>query len=189
MKHEMVAGLLSAHTPFDDHERHALVQFHPLLAHPSELWSALWSRDTVDPGHFTSSALVVSEDGLDVLLIHHAHFGLWIQPGGHVDPTDASPLEAALRELEEETSLARTQVTSLGLLDVDVHDVPDGIKGQSAHKHFDLRFAFRAHTRAVRARSDAKRAAWFPRAHVLQAGAVQTDDSVRAAVRRLARLA
>ena len=139
-------------------------------------------------GHFTSSALVVSEDGSDVLLIHHETFGLWIQPGGHVDPTDASPLEAALRELEEETSLARTDVTALGLLDVDVHDVPDGIKGQSAHKHFDLRFAFRAHTRVVRASSDAKQAAWFPRERVLRPGAVETDASVRAAVRRLARL-
>ena len=188
MKHQLVAALLSGHTPFDADERAALTQIQPLLARSASAWPDLWSRDTVDPGHFTSSAVVVSDNGADVLLIHHASFGLWIQPGGHVDPADASPLEAALRELEEETSLGREHITPLGLLDVDVHDVPDGIKGQSAHKHFDLRFAFRAHTRAVTARSDAKQAAWFDREQVLRAGAVDTDASVRAAVRRLARL-
>jgi 8-oxo-dGTP pyrophosphatase MutT (NUDIX family) len=35
-------------------------------------------------------------------------------PGGHLDAEDASPLEGAFRELEEETGIRRDQVKSLG---------------------------------------------------------------------------
>jgi len=189
MKHDQLRALLAEHVAWDAHEAAALAQVKALLTTSGTAWSGLWSRETVAPGHFTTSAVVVSEDGEDVLLIHHAAFGLWLQPGGHVDPGDASPMAAAMRELEEETSLRQADVTPLGLVDIDVHDVPDGIKGQAAHKHYDLRFAFRARTRAVAARSDAKDARWFSRSQVVKEGAVDTDGSVRAAVRRLKRLA
>ena len=35
-------------------------------------------------------------------------------PGGHLDPEDASPLEGAFRELEEEVSISRNQVKLFG---------------------------------------------------------------------------
>ncbi len=35
-------------------------------------------------------------------------------PGGHLEPEDASPLEGAFRELEEEVSISRNQVQLLG---------------------------------------------------------------------------
>jgi 8-oxo-dGTP pyrophosphatase MutT (NUDIX family) len=37
-------------------------------------------------------------------------------PGGHVDETDSSPLEAAFRELEEEIGILRRQVAYIGAL-------------------------------------------------------------------------
>lgn len=38
-------------------------------------------------------------------------------PGGKIDPQDAGPLDAALREAEEEVGLSRTLVSPLGYLD------------------------------------------------------------------------
>ena len=38
-------------------------------------------------------------------------------PGGHIDPSDASPLDAALREAYEETGLLREHVEIIGELD------------------------------------------------------------------------
>lgn len=48
-------------------------------------------------------------------LTHHA--GQVSFPGGRIDPSDAGPVEAALREAREEIGLARDQAEPLGFLD------------------------------------------------------------------------
>lgn len=60
--------------------------------------------------------------GLTVLFTHRAaqlrtHAGQISFPGGRVERSDASPLQAALRETEEEIGLAREQVTFAGYLE------------------------------------------------------------------------
>jgi 8-oxo-dGTP pyrophosphatase MutT (NUDIX family) len=47
-----------------------------------------------------------------------SHAGQIAFPGGKIDATDASPLDAALREAEEEVGLDRSFVEPLGYLDV-----------------------------------------------------------------------
>ncbi len=66
--------------------------------------------------------IVLREAGLTVLftrrtdnLAHHA--GQISFPGGHVEPDDARPADAALRETEEEVGLARRHVRVIGRLD------------------------------------------------------------------------
>jgi 8-oxo-dGTP pyrophosphatase MutT (NUDIX family) len=46
------------------------------------------------------------------------HAGQISFPGGKIDPTDASPLEAALREAEEEIGLRREFIDPIGYLDL-----------------------------------------------------------------------
>ncbi len=46
-----------------------------------------------------------------------SHAGQIAFPGGKIDPTDAGPLDAALREAEEEVGLARELVSPVGYLD------------------------------------------------------------------------
>lgn len=65
--------------------------------------------------------LVVRADGLNLVLTKRSshlkhHPGQIAFPGGKVDPTDASPLDAALREAEEEIALPRDGVRVLGQL-------------------------------------------------------------------------
>lgn len=98
-------------------------------------------RDTL-PGHVTASALVLSGDGRRLLLIRHLGLGLWLQPGGHLEP-DESPSAGALREALEETGL-RVELIDATPVDVDVHAIPASAKrGTPAHWHFDLRFLTR----------------------------------------------
>jgi len=48
----------------------------------------------------------------------HDHAGQISFPGGKIDPTDASPLDAALREAEEEIGLGREFIEPIGYLDL-----------------------------------------------------------------------
>ncbi|MGO9361018.1 MAG: CoA pyrophosphatase [Xanthobacteraceae bacterium] len=66
---------------------------------------------------------VVAREAPTVLLTQRAahlndHAGQISFPGGKIDPTDASPLETALREAEEEIGLDRSFIEPIGYLDV-----------------------------------------------------------------------
>lgn len=85
-----------------------------------------------DPVHITGSAIVVGRRG--TILLHHRRLGIWVQPGGHVDPGEA-PWEAALREANEETGLDLGFYEGhVELVHVDVH------AGGRGHTHLDLRY-------------------------------------------------
>jgi ADP-ribose pyrophosphatase YjhB (NUDIX family) len=55
------------------------------------------------PSHVTASAVVLSPDALLTCLVLHRRLGVWVQPGGHLEPEDMSLAMAAAREVEEET--------------------------------------------------------------------------------------
>ncbi|MEC8276155.1 MAG: NUDIX domain-containing protein [Myxococcota bacterium] len=137
------------------------------------------------PGHLTASAMILSPDRKQILLIYHSAFQAWIQPGGHLDPGDQTPLETAKREVAEECMLYETKLLLAypSLLQVDIHDVPaNTTKGHPAHQHFDLRFAFVAQTLDIQAASDAKAAQWVS---IDDFDPTQSDSSVTESVHRL----
>lgn len=57
------------------------------------------------PSHFTASALVLTPDARHTCLVLHGRMNLWVQPGGHLEPGDATVAGAAAREALEETGL------------------------------------------------------------------------------------
>ena len=66
--------------------------------------------------------VVARKSGRAIVLTQRAahlrdHSGQVALPGGKIDPTDASPLAAALREAEEEVGLSSLHVRMLGYLD------------------------------------------------------------------------
>lgn len=131
------------------------------------------NRDRFDPGHFTASGFVVSPDGSALLLIHHRRLDRWLQPGGHIDPEDVSPIAAAAREVLEETGIA-TEPIFEDLVDLDIHPIPPRAP-EPAHEHFDLRFAFRALDAEVIADDEVNDAVWVPWEQI---ESYAVDDSV-----------
>ncbi|HYQ00881.1 MAG TPA: NUDIX hydrolase [Polyangiaceae bacterium] len=137
------------------------------------------------PGHFTASAFVLSPDRRELVLIHHKKLGIWVQPGGHVEPTDADLLGSARREVLEEVGLSELEAFSGSdrslLFDVDIHLIP-ARKADPAHEHFDVRFAFVAKTRTLVHSDEVADLRWVPLNAVEEMG---TDESVLRAVGKL----
>jgi 8-oxo-dGTP pyrophosphatase MutT (NUDIX family) len=67
--------------------------------------------------HFVASAIIV-DDQHRVLLILHRKLGVWLYPGGHIEPHETSD-EGLVREVKEETGL---DVEIIGELDETVAD-------------------------------------------------------------------
>jgi 8-oxo-dGTP pyrophosphatase MutT (NUDIX family) len=95
-----------------------------------------------------------------VLLIHHKRLGIWLPPGGELAEGE-TPLEAAARELFEETGLRgrfpRTSAidgTPLGLIGYEEH--PAGSKGV----HLNFVFVCDVDTDAVTPNDEFSRWQW-----------------------------
>lgn len=102
---------------------------------------------TTFPGHLTTSAVILSPDHSQTLLIDHVTIGRWLQPGGHYEPSAQFHL-SALREAVEETG-----VTGISLhpwhkggdlpFVIDSHDVPGKpARNEPPHIHHDLQYLF-----------------------------------------------
>lgn len=99
------------------------------------------------PDHITASALVVDPRSRSLLLVWHDTLGQWLQPGGHVESADLSLIDAAKRELLEETSIEPSFLvfpfTRDCPFDVDVHFIHNEHRHRP-HFHIDFRFVFYA---------------------------------------------
>jgi 8-oxo-dGTP pyrophosphatase MutT (NUDIX family) len=142
--------------------------------------SAPLSRMQFMPGHFTASAFIFSPGSSCALLIAHPTLGLWLQPGGHLEPGDESPLAAARREVLEETGLDDLRFGS-DLFDVDVHEIP-ARRATPAHLHFDLRFVGIVEGLPAARGQEGVEARWIGLAEL---PTLASDESVRRMARKL----
>ncbi|MBT8208639.1 MAG: NUDIX hydrolase [Acidimicrobiia bacterium] len=123
------------------------------------------------PGHITASGFVLSPDASALLLIHHRRLGMWLQPGGHVDPVDVDVLAAARREVAEETAVSELVLETPGIFDLDVHPIP-GRSGVDPHYHYDVSFLFRAPSWDMAAADEVLDARWVA---IDEASAISDD--------------
>jgi 8-oxo-dGTP pyrophosphatase MutT (NUDIX family) len=119
-------------------------------------------RDITDPkqffhrknfaGHITASGFVLSPDHKKLALVKHKFLNRYLQPGGHVEETDATVLAAAQREILEETDIQSCRhlpfhSDPLLPIDIDTHEIPaNPKKNEPKHLHHDFRFVFCAET-------------------------------------------
>ncbi|MCS0605054.1 NUDIX hydrolase [Streptomyces sp. LP11] len=112
-----------------------------LAAHPDGMGKACRA------GHITASALVVDPGRGQVLLTLHRKLRMWLQMGGHCEPSDATLADAALREATEESGIAGLTLLPGGPVRLDRHHTP-------CAWHLDVQYAVLAPAGAVEAISD-----------------------------------
>jgi 8-oxo-dGTP pyrophosphatase MutT (NUDIX family) len=127
-----VRAAVLARQPVDDRERSSIERFVIELDQLERPFD-----QEAGPVHITGSAIVIGLRG--VVLLRHKRLGIWLQPGGHIDPGE-TPWAAARREATEETGLAvrfmadDQRLDQPALVHVDVH------AGGRGHTHLDLRY-------------------------------------------------
>lgn len=128
---------------------------------------SLHDRNTM-PGHITTSAIILSPDLKQVLLIDHISIGRWLQPGGHYEPSQYF-YQSALREAVEETGVVGLSLHPWHHGDVpfviDTHDVPGKkLRHEQDHVHHDLQYLFLADPspRLTPQQEEVHRAEWKP---------------------------
>jgi len=172
-----LAGELHAYAQTQPERGAVAAQLLDLLAQPGDAFS----RVHLDPGHFTASALVLCPERRRLLLIRHPKLGRWLQPGGHIEATDASCLGAARREVWEETGVGELALLQPGIFDVDVHAIP-ATPREGAHAHFDVRYAFLAPGDRLVVSDEVKAARWVELEAV---AALNPEESLARCVRAL----
>jgi 8-oxo-dGTP diphosphatase len=120
------------------------------------------------------SVSVFCRHGGEILLVHHRRLGSWLPVGGELEAGE-TPLEAARRELREETGLEGAFPEGLG-----VAGTPPGLIGYEEHlagsKGLHLNFAFVAD---VPGRSLAACEEWTDSRWVKDASGLDCPDNVR----------
>jgi len=161
MNTDSFLAALAAHVATDhDEENHRrrMAQFVVSNRHD---W---WKRSTRD-GHVTGSAWILNHAATHALLLHHRKLNLWVQPGGHLDDSDASPAAGAMREAQEETGIPNLILADTVVFDVDIHDIPArvGKHGtEPAHLHYDVRYLIMATDARVTISEESLDAKWMP---------------------------
>ncbi len=177
---------LAAYRPFDAEEVEMRERMHRFAAENE----ACFDR-TFPPGHITASCWIVNSlpagerQRGHALLTWHKRLNRWLQMGGHLEPGDASLLDAALREAREESGLATVRPLAAAIFDLDVHLIPER-KGEPAHYHYDVRFLLEADpAQPLVVSAESRDVAWVPLSGIM---ALNTDASMRRMVAKTARV-
>lgn len=136
--------------------------------------------------HFSASAWVVNPGRDRVLMLYHNIYKSWAWPGGHADGEE-NLLSVALREVQEETGVARLRPATTDLYSLEILTVNAHIKrGRYVvpHLHLNLTYLLEADDgQPLRSKPDENSAVrWFP---LDEAVAASSEPEMRVVYQKL----
>lgn len=127
------------------------------LALLDSVGAGLLSRSQA-PAHLTASAAVLSPDAALTCLVLHHKLQLWVQPGGHFEPGDASSAAAATREVAEETGLHGRVLAAPAMLSRHVAPCAPGV----VDWHLDIQHVLLTEPVPPRPSDETPQVGWWP---------------------------
>lgn len=132
----VVVDVVSALDPFDEVEREHIDDTLRWMAGTEDIFRRV-RKPAIPARHLVSYVVVVDPVSGDVFLGDHVKSGLWLPPGGHVEPGE-DPRETARRELLEELGVE----ADFGLVgDVPLFLTVTPTVGEEEHTDVSLWFA------------------------------------------------
>ena len=109
-------------------------------------------RDIIDwnnfEGHIVAGGFIYAKKENKFLVLYHKELKMYLYPGGHVEYEDKTILDAAKREIKEETGLSNLEQLKIDEdnlipIDIDTHKIPfNNKRNLPEHYHFDFRYIF-----------------------------------------------
>lgn len=99
-------------------------------------------------GHIVAGGFIYSKNDKKFLMVYHRDLDMYLYPGGHMNINDVNPLEAAIREVKEETGIndlkcVNINIDTLTPLDIHIHKIGYNERLKlPEHLHFDFRYLF-----------------------------------------------
>ena len=99
-------------------------------------------------GHIVASGFVYAIKEKKFLVLLHKDINMFLYPGGHIETNDKDVLQAAIREIKEETGLTELNQIIIGNdkiipFDIDSHKISYNKRlNLPEHYHFDFRYFF-----------------------------------------------
>ena len=141
-------------------------------------------RGTASGEHFTASGFVFNRSRDKILLCFHKKGQFWVQFGGHIESEDDSLLEAATREVKEESGLTNLRPLLPYPAELDRHEL-SGAFG-ACRVHWDVGFAFEAaEAENVLVSDESEDVRWWPTASLPLDTAPYLGERVAAALSSL----
>lgn len=139
---------------------------------------------------FVAGAFIVKEG--KVLFLNHKKYGVWLQPGGHIEDQE-TPDEAAIRETREETGLeveilenfkpdTSFENNSEDLpqpFNINLHQIEDG------HWHLDFQYVARLVNEIDEKEYSDEDMKWFSRKELEDESLAMPDNARRTALKAL----
>lgn len=114
------------------------------------------------PSHVTASLFVFDDAREHLLLCLHGKGRFWVQPGGHLEPGDASIADAAARELEEETGISPALLRDVRIVDLDHHPLSSRFGRCASHLDVGVAAVVDPDAVALQVSDESDDLAWFP---------------------------
>lgn len=99
-------------------------------------------------GHIVAGAFIYAKKEKKFLCLYHKDLKMYLYPGGHVDPSDRTILDASKREMMEECGLKDLKQVLLSEnklvpIDIDTHTISYNERLHlPEHIHFEFRYLF-----------------------------------------------
>ena len=142
---DLIINILDRYFVLYSNEVNRLEKFKDFINNSTDEELSDWNNFN---GHIVASAFIYAKNEKKLLLVYHNDFNMYVYPGGHMEFDDNTPLEAAIREIKEETGLDNLEQVVIGddilvPIDIDIHNIEYNEKlDLPRHYHFDFRYLF-----------------------------------------------